>query len=142
MTSLILQTAARYLFPVILLFSFYALLRGHNDPGGGFVGGLAAASAYTLYALAYSAREARQLLKVDSVSVIGWGLLVALGSGLVSVVRGLPFLTGTWVAVDGGTAGTVSVGTPILFDVGVYLVVLGVTLTIILALSSEEADPP
>jgi len=52
MTSLILRTATRYLFPIIMLFSVYVLLRGHNEPGGGFVGGLAAASAYTLYALA------------------------------------------------------------------------------------------
>lgn len=142
MNSLILRTAARYLFPVMLLFSIYALLRGHNDPGGGFVGGLAAASAYTLYALAYSAREARQLLKVDSVSLVGWGLLIALGSGIYSIVQGKPFLTGTWGTIDLGLAGSIKLGTPLIFDIGVYLVVLGVTLTIILALSSEEMESP
>lgn len=142
MNSIILRTAARYLFPVMLLFSIYALLRGHNDPGGGFVGGLAAASAYTLYALAYSAREARQLLKVDSVSLIGWGLLIALGSGIFSIVQGKPFLTGAWGTIDLGLAGAIKLGTPLIFDIGVYLVVLGVTLTIILALSSEEMESP
>lgn len=138
MTSLILRTAARYLFPLILLFSIYALLRGHNEPGGGFVGGLAAASAYTLYALAYSAREARQLLKVDSVSLTGWGLLISLGSGIVSLWHGYPFLSGIWGKMETGPAGAIGIGTPVIFDVGVYLVVLGVTVTIILALSSED----
>lgn len=141
MTSLILRTAARYLFPVILLFSIYALLRGHNDPGGGFVGGLAAASAYTLYALAYSVREARQLLKIDSVTLIAWGLLIALSSGIYSIIRGNSFLTGVWGNLDLGIAGILKIGTPVVFDIGVYLVVFGVTVTIIFALSSEESEP-
>ena len=84
MTSLILRTATRYLFPIIMLFSIYALLRGHNEPGGGFVGGLAAASAYTLYALAFDVAAARNLLRIDSRTLIGLGLLLSLGSALFS----------------------------------------------------------
>jgi multicomponent Na+:H+ antiporter subunit B len=143
MTSLILRTATRYLFPLIILFSIYALLRGHNDPGGGFVGGLAAASAYILYALAFDARSARTLLRVDSLSLIGWGLLISLASGGLSYLTGKPFLTAEWGSLKLAENWEVKIGSPLFFDLGVYLVVLGVTVTIILALSDvDEEDAP
>lgn len=140
MTSLILRTATRYLFPVIMLFSIYVLFRGHNEPGGGFVGGLAAASAYTLYALAYDVRAARRLLRIDSRLLTGLGLLIALVSGLVSWLRGLPFMTSAWAKVRISPDNVIPLGTPLFFDIGVYCVVLGVTLTIILALSDESPE--
>jgi multicomponent Na+:H+ antiporter subunit B len=138
MTSLILRTATRYLFPLILLFSVYALLRGHHEPGGGFVGGLAAASAYTLYALAYDVPRARRLLRIDSLTLIGLGLLLALVSGLLGPLLGQPLLTAVWGKLALGETFVLKLGTPLFFDIGVYLVVLGVTATIILALSDDE----
>ena len=140
MTSLILRTATRYLFPLIVLFSIYALLRGHHEPGGGFVGGLAAASAYTLYALAYDVSRARRLLRIDSLTLIGLGLLLALGSGLLAPLFGLPFLTAEWGKLTLGPAFTLKLGTPLFFDIGVYLVVLGVTATILFALSEGDGE--
>lgn len=140
MTSLILRTAARYLFPIIMLFSIYALLRGHNEPGGGFVGGLAAASAYILYALAYDVAAARHLLRIDSRTVIATGLIIALGSALVSVVLGQPFMTGIWGELAITSTYKLKLGTPLFFDIGVYLVVLGVTVTILFALSDQETE--
>lgn len=133
MTSLILSTATRYFLPLLLLFSVFLLLRGHNEPGGGFVGGLVAAAAFALYAIAYDVSTARRVLGIDPRTLIGLGLLVALGSGIISLTTGQPFMTGLWSEYAVPILG--KVGTPLLFDIGVYLVVIGVTLTIIFALA-------
>lgn len=140
MSSLILRAAARYLFPIIMLFSVYALLRGHNEPGGGFVGGLAAASAYILYALAFDAASARKLLHIDSRTLIALGLLVAAGSALLAMFTGQPFMTGLWGELPVTRSFSLKLGTPLFFDIGVYLVVLGVTVTILLALGEDRPE--
>src|SRR3972149_3754275 len=93
MTSLILRTATRFLITLLLLFSVFLLLRGHNEPGGGFVGGLVASIAIALFAWASTIPNARRILKVDPKLLIGAGLLTAAGSGLLSLVLGQPFLT-------------------------------------------------
>lgn len=138
MTSLILQMAVRYLLPLLLLFSLFVFVRGHNDPGGGFVGGLIAAAAYALYAIAYDTRAARQVLRIEPRVLIGLGLLLALGSGVIGIIKGAPFMTGQWNTVTMYGLGKVEIGTPMFFDAGVYLVVWGVTLTIIFGLAEEE----
>ena len=130
--SPIFRTAARLLMPLLLLFSVFLLLRGHNQPGGGFVGGLIAAAAFALYAIAFGVQRARQALLVRPMTLLGAGLLIALISGLPSVLRGRPFLTALWLS------GPVAVGTPALFDVGVFLVVAGVVLMMIFSLAEES----
>ncbi len=137
MTSLILSTASRLLLPVVLLFSIFILLRGHNQPGGGFVGGLIAAAAFALHAIAYGVKKTRSLLGLDPRSLIGLGLFVALVSGMVSLVLGQPFFTGQWIKLSFWSLGELDLGTPLVFDIGVYLTVIGVTLTIILSLAEE-----
>lgn len=137
MNSVILRTVTRGLLPALLLYSLFLLTAGHNAPGGGFVGGLVAASALALYSLAYGVETARQALRVDSRTLIGLGLAVALSSGILPLFSGLPFMTGLWTDVAVPGLGTVAIGTPVLFDVGVYLLVLGVTLTILLPLREE-----
>jgi len=132
--TLILKTTARYLLPLLLLFSVFVFLRGHNEPGGGFVGGLVAAAAFALYSIAHGAEEARKALKVETRTLIGIGLMIALLSGLVAMFRGLPFFTGIWWTLAEGSY----IGTPVFFDLGVYLAVMGVTLTIIFAMEEEE----
>lgn len=137
--SLILRTATLYLMPLLLLFSVFLLARGHNEPGGGFTGGLVAAAAFCLYATAYDVAGARRMLRVEPPVLIGTGLLLAAGSGLLSMARGMPFMTGSWVKVEG--ADSLALGTPLLFDTGVYLVVVGFTLMVILSLAEEwDAD--
>jgi multicomponent Na+:H+ antiporter subunit B len=138
MRSLVLRTATRYMQPILLLFSVFLLLKGHNEPGGGFAGGLVAASAFALYAIAYSVDEARENLRVAPQTLIGLGLLLALGSGVVAMLLGQPFMTGQWGEVTLPGFGKVALGTPVLFDVGVYLDVVGVTLLIIFSLAEEE----
>ena len=129
--SPIFRTAARLLMPLLLLFSVFLLLRGHNEPGGGFVGGLVAASAFALYGLAFGVQRARHALLVKPLTLLGTGLLIALVSGLPAVLRGQPFLTALWAS------GPVAVGTPALFDLGVFLVVAGVVLMMIFTLAEE-----
>jgi len=135
MKSLILQTASRYLMVLLVLFSVFMLFRGHNEPGGGFVGGLLIAGAFALYALAYEAKAARHLLRFDPRTIIGIGLATAVGSGLAAVLYGQPFLAGQWLPYSIPFLG--KVGTVFFFDLGVYLVVLGTTLLVLLTLQEE-----
>ena len=138
MSSLILRTAARFLMPVLILFSIFLLLRGHNLPGGGFAGGLLAATALALYVFAWDADAARRAVGVDPPVLIGAGLLLALGSGLAGLAGGRSLLTGLWVEVPITGRSELAFGTPIVFDIGVYLVIVGSTLLIITALAEEE----
>lgn len=137
MISIILQTATRLIFTLLLLFAIFLLLRGHNDPGGGFIAGLVASGAFVLYAVAYDVPRARSALRVDPRGLIGLGLVTAGLSGAVSMLSNLPFLTGRWITLSVFGTDTVKAGTPLLFDLGVCLTVIGVTLTIILALAEE-----
>lgn len=137
MKSLILRSATLYMQPILLIFSVFLLVAGHNEPGGGFAGGLVAAAAFALYAIAYTVDEARRLLRVPPRTLIGLGLLLAASSALVSLFQGLPFMTGRWTEVHVPGLGTVSAGTPLLFDIGVYLVVVGVTALIIFSLAER-----
>jgi multicomponent Na+:H+ antiporter subunit A len=130
-SSPIFRTAARLLMPLLLLFAVFLLLRGHNQPGGGFVGGLVAAAAFALYAIAFGVQRARQALLARPLTLLGTGLLLALVSGLPAALRGQPFLTASWIP---GTA----LGTPVLFDVGVFLVVTAVVLMMIFTLAEES----
>ena len=136
MNSIILRTAARFLITLLMLFSIFLLLRGHNEPGGGFVGGLVAAAAFILHALAYDVSATLVALRVAPRMLIGVGLLLAAGSGLLPLLFGDPFLTAIWWEVPLG-AGVLDIGTPLIFDTGVYVTVLGVVLTIMLALAEE-----
>lgn len=135
MHSLILATAIRLLLPLMLLFSLFLLLRGHNEPGGGFVGGLVAAAAFALYTLAHGAKEGQRMLRVDPLRLVAAGLLIALTSGLLPLLTGLPFLTALWSRVPAPVIG--HAGTPLLFDCGVYLLVAGMALLIIFNLMEE-----
>jgi multicomponent Na+:H+ antiporter subunit B len=142
--SVVLQTAARILLPIMLLLSVVALIRGHNEPGGGFVGGLLAASGFALYGLAFRVDDARQLLRLSPRLLIGIGLIVAVLSGVPAVLADSPFMTGRWVSIQiPGLTSPLKLGTPLVFDVGVYLVVIGVTLLMVFSLEdSRYGDAP
>ena len=125
------------MLPVLLLFSLLLVWRGHNEPGGGFSGGLVAAAAFALYSIAGDAAATRQLLRFDPHVFVGSGLLLAIASAVFPLLLGLPFLTARWFELNLGGLGAIKLGTPLVFDVGVYLVVIGVTLTILLNLEEE-----
>lgn len=131
-TSPIFKTGARLLMPLLLAFALFLLYRGHNEPGGGFVGGLVAAAAFSLYLIAYGVQEARRKLRIRPATLLGVGLLIALSSGIPAALRGQPFLQAQW------TLSPIAVGTPVLFDIGVFLVVTGVMLMMIFSLAEES----
>lgn len=134
MRSSILQTATRVLMPLLLLFALFLLLRGHNEPGGGFVGGLVVAASFVLYSMANGVPAARRALLVDPSTLLGGGLFVALASGVPAVLLGRPFMTALWTKVGAGPV-VYDVGTPLVFDIGVFLAVVGVVLTIVFTLA-------
>ena len=136
MNSLILRTAARLLISLTLLFSIYVLLRGHNEPGGGFIGGLIAVSGFAIYAIAFGIEEVNRHLRISPMVVAGIGLCFGVFSGVPSLIAGLPFMTGIWFEVDIGLA-KLKLSNVILFDIGVFLVVLGSLRAILLALEEE-----
>ena len=135
MNSLILRTIAPFLTGLMIVFSLFVLLRGHNAPGGGFIGGLLAASAVALYALAFGAEAGRRILRVHPLAIAGAGLFLAAISGLVSYVYAVPYMTGIWFKLGG-----LDLSTVMSFDIGVYLVVLGAFAGILLALEETEDD--
>lgn len=136
----ILPAACRLMVPAMVGFSIYLLLRGHNLPGGGFIGGLVMASALVLRAMV----DARKVPKLDLIVLTGIGLLVALGSAVLPLFIGKTFFTGLW----GGEiwlpmVGKLKIGTPMFFDIGVYIVVTGVAAKLLLVLltQSRANDP-
>lgn len=139
-TSLILRTAAILLVALMLLFSLFLLLRGHNEPGGGFLGGLMAAAALVLLGIAEGPGVVRATLRMAPLRLALAGLALAIAAGLMAALAGAPFLTGLWVFI-GATEESkgLALGTPLLFDIGVYLLVLGAVAAILLNLEEDTA---
>lgn len=137
MSSLILKTATRLLVGLILTFAVYLLLRGHNAPGGGFSGALVAGTGFALFAIAEGPAVVRRSIRIAPLNIAMAGLGLALLAGLAGLLMGRPFLTGLWWIWQPGRPYEIAVGTPLLFDVGVFLAVLGTLLTLILALEEN-----
>lgn len=135
MNTLIFRTAAPVIVLVMLVFSVFVLWRGHNEPGGGFIGGLIAACAMAIYAMALGVPAAKKAMRWDGLGFAGLGVLVTAASGLLSLPAMAPYLTGMWTAI-----GPLALGTPMLFDVGVYLAVFGALATVILGLIEGEGE--
>ena len=138
MKSLILNTLTKGLVALMILFSVYMLLRGHNEPGGGFIGGLIAAIGFAVYAIAQGTEAARRALRVEPRAIAMWGLGIALVAGLFSAFFGDPLFTGQWLFIGGGEGQKgFPLSTVLVFDVGVYLVVVGSVMALVLALEEE-----
>lgn len=133
MRSIILQTASKYLLPILLLFSVFLLLRGHYYPGGGFVGGLVASIAFVLHSFAFGTDKTMEILSYHPLTLIPVGLIIASLSMYLPVLFGLPVMSGLWVEDPIPVIG--KIGSALFFDLGVYLVVIGVVLTILFTIS-------
>ena len=142
MNSIILTAATRVLTPLMVAFSLFILLRGHNEPGGGFIGGLVATTAFALYAKALGVAATRAALRIEPAAIAVAGLGLALLAGLWGLLAGGAFLEGIWPLLtttpQGDKAG-LPLGSVLLFDVGVYLVVVGSVLAILFALEEDVA---
>lgn len=135
-----LRVATKLLVPLSLLFAAFLFLKGHQTPGGGFVAGLVAAVALTAHRMAHGRASLRHLLRVRGTTLIAVGLAVALGTGLAATLFSEPFLTSRYGYLSvPGTEQRVEWATVLAFDLGVFLVVLGVVQTMINAMS-EEAE--
>ncbi|MCB1444678.1 MAG: Na(+)/H(+) antiporter subunit B [Rhizobiaceae bacterium] len=134
MNSLILRTLAPPVTLLMAVFSLFVTLRGHNAPGGGFIGGLLAASGVALYALAFGVEPTRRRLRFHPLAIAAAGLILSAVSGLVSVLYGVPYMTGLWFHIG------IDVSTVMSFDLGVYLVVVGAFSSILLALEEREDE--
>jgi multicomponent Na+:H+ antiporter subunit B len=137
MRTLIFRTIAPGLTSLMLLFSVFVLLRGHNDPGGGFIGGLIAVAAIAIYGIAFGVPAARRALHVHPLAIAGAGLFLAAASGLLSLAYAVPFLTGIWTEIH-VLGATLDLSTVMAFDIGVYLVVVGALASVALALEDRE----
>ncbi|WPR74798.1 Na+/H+ antiporter subunit B [Algoriphagus sp. NG3] len=133
MKSIIFKSASTYLLPLLVLFSVFILLRGHYLPGGGFVGGLIASIAFVIHSFANGLETTKSLIKFHPGFLMPIGLSIALLSGMSPLFIGESFMTGLWFEDPLPVIGMV--GSALFFDTGVYLVVIGVTLTIIFTIS-------
>jgi multicomponent Na+:H+ antiporter subunit B len=137
MNSLILRTAVRLLVVLLLVFSVFIFFRGHDEPGGGFIGGLIAAGAFALYSVAFGPKKTREMLRVSPRALLGFGLAAGVASGLLALFSGQAFLTGQWGEFSFGNL-DMKIGSPLLFDIGVYSVVVGFVLAFVLSLDELE----
>jgi multicomponent K+:H+ antiporter subunit A len=128
---LMLRVMSRPLLPLALLVSVYLFLRGHNAPGGGFIAGLVTGTAIILQYVAYGSEWARERLSWSFVALIAAGILVAVLTGVGSWLFGAPFLTSTFGHVSWPVIGKFELASAMLFDLGVYLAVVGTVLVII-----------
>lgn len=131
MNSLIFRTTAHIVAGLMLVFSIYLLLRGHNEPGGGFIGALIAVIGFGLLMLAENADYVRARLHYSPLKLASFGVFLGIFSGVIGMFVGHPFLTGLW------WKDILPLGTPLLFDVGVFLAVLGGVLAILLHLYED-----
>ena len=131
----ILRTSTNYLLPLLILFSIFLLIRGHYLPGGGFVGGLVASIAFVLHSFAYSPAQTLKMFSIKPFFVIPTGLMMCFFSGLLPTLAGYPFMSGVWFADNVVAIG--SFGSALIFDLGVYMVVIGVVLTILFTISEN-----
>ncbi|MCC3355735.1 Na(+)/H(+) antiporter subunit B [Bacillus sp. REN16] len=136
--DLILQTATKITVFIILAYSLNLFFAGHNTPGGGFIGGLISAAAIVLLLLAFDMKTVNKILPFDFKKVAALGLLIAALTGMGSFLFDVPFLTHTFGHFDLPVFGDTELATAVLFDTGVYLVVVGVTLTIIQTIGEDD----
>lgn len=137
MRSVIFSTVVRFLLPLLMVFSLFLFIRGHNEPGGGFIGGLVGAAAFILYSIAYGVPLAKKAVPIKPRLLIAWGLALAALSGVLGILN-KPFLTGIWATLYIPDVMDLKVGTPLLFDIGVFMVVVGGLLLIVLTLQEED----
>ena len=137
MSTIIFRTITPYLASLMVIFSVFVLLRGHNEPGGGFIGGLIAVSALAILGISGGVAPVRRALVVHPIQISAFGLFLAALAGIPSIIAKVPYMTGLWVSpkIFGVV---VDLSTPLLFDIGVYLVVVGSISAIALALEERE----
>jgi multicomponent Na+:H+ antiporter subunit B len=137
MRNSILENVVRLFLWVTILLSVYLLIRGHNSPGGGFIGGIIASTGFIFYSLVYGSAKIKTLLRFSPIKWMGFGLLLAFISAVVPLFFSKEVLTALWLHAELPLLGKVHLGTPLLFDAGIFLTVNGVILTIVISIMEE-----
>lgn len=140
--SLILDTTVRLVFDAALVFSVYLLFAGHNQPGGGFVGGLVAAAAISLRYIAGGIDDVRNLVPIQPWTYLSIGLVLAAGSAIVPLAFGDPPLDHQAVERRVSLLGPVKVTSATIFDTGVYLIVVGLVFMVFEGLGEDVPSDP
>ena len=136
--DVILQTMTKILVFIIFAYSINLFLAGHYTPGGGFIGGLMAAGAIVLLLLAFDMNTVRKILPINFITMTALGLFIAVGTGIGGILFDVPFLTHTFGYFDLPIIGKTGLATAVLFDIGVFLVVVGVAMVIIQTIGEDE----
>lgn len=131
-----------WMFPVVIVVAVYMFLRGHDLPGGGFIAGITLSLAFILQYMAGGTRWVEERLRILPVLWIGWGLLLALLTGLGAMALGAPFLTSAFAYADIPLIGAVPMATALLFDLGVFALVVGATVLMLIALAHQSVRRP
>lgn len=134
--SVILNTVLDMVFRTALLFSFFLLFAGHNAPGGGFIGGLVASAGLVLRYVAGGAPELDRVVRLHETTLLGAGLVVATLTGMTGWLSGGAFLYSAKLEADVAVLGTLKATSALPFDIGVYLVVIGLTLALLRSLGA------
>ncbi|ANU23796.1 Na(+)/H(+) antiporter subunit B [Planococcus donghaensis] len=136
--DVMLQTATKVVTFIILMFAVHIFFAGHYTPGGGFVGGLLTTSAIVLLMLSFDIATVKKILPINYVTMTAIGLLLALATAAGAIIFDVPFFTHAFGYFDLPLFGKTSLHSAMLFDAGVYLVVVGVTMTIIQTIGEDE----
>ena len=137
MNSEINRIAAKIQLPVMLVFSLVILFRGHNEPGGGFIGGLLLATGFLFYTIAFGVKEARRKAVFSPFTWMAAGVFLVLLSAIAGWITRDPLLTGKWFSVNLPLIDPVKIGSPLLFDTGIFLAVTGMMSLIFFTISEE-----
>ncbi|MBY3793999.1 Na+/H+ antiporter subunit A [Rhodococcus fascians] len=135
--SLILEVTTRLIFPTIMVLSIYFFFSGHNAPGGGFAGGLTAGLALVLRYLAGGRYELGEAVPIDAGKILGLGLIFAAGTAVASMFLGAPALSSATLEVTLPILGDIKLVTALFFDLGVYLIVVGLVLDVLRSLGAR-----
>lgn len=135
--DLILKTVSRGLVYFVFALSLYLMLKGHDEPGGGFIGGLMTAAAFVLLFVSFGAEEFRRVVPINFVSMTVWGLAIAAFSGLILLFSDLPYMSHTFWSFTLPILGNVKFGSTLIFDIGVYLVVIGGAIIIVQTIGED-----
>jgi multicomponent Na+:H+ antiporter subunit B len=139
MPELYLRLLDRVLTPILFVVAIFLFLRGHNAPGGGFIAGLVAAAAFQLQILSQGDEAVRARVGQHLQPLAGIGLLCAAGAALLGLINGT-FFQSVWIFAELGAL-HIEQGTPVLFDLGVFLVVVSVMTSFLLGLSKRDEEP-
>ncbi len=139
LNDVMLHSITKIVTFIILAFSIYLFFAGHNNPGGGFIGGLMTAGALLLMYVSFDLKTMKKIIPFNYTFMIALGLLISLGTGISSMFLGYPFLTQFFDYFDLPILGNTELATAVLFDVGIYLVVVGIAILAILTIAEDDA---